>query len=63
MSVLPITDQSADQAMAALQAGSPIVIPTPSPMAYTNTGTNAAAVNAAKGRPREPAGRPQRHRH
>jgi len=57
MPLLPITDQSVDQAMAALRAGSPIVIPAPSPMAYTITGTNAAAVNAAKGRPaNQPAG-------
>jgi len=57
MPLLPMTDQSVDQAMAALRAGSPIVIPTPSPMAYTITGTNAAAVNAAKGRPvNQPAG-------
>jgi len=57
MPVLPITDQSVGQVMAALRAGSPIVIPTPSPVAYTITGTNAAAVNAAKGRPaNQPAG-------
>jgi L-threonylcarbamoyladenylate synthase len=55
MPVLPIGDQSVDQAMDALRAGSPIVIPMPSPMAYTITGTGAAAVNAAKGRP---AGQP-----
>jgi L-threonylcarbamoyladenylate synthase len=51
MPVLPITDQSVGQAMAALDAGWPIVIPTPSPMAYTITGTSAAAVNTAKSRP------------
>src|SRR5215469_8342055 len=57
MPLIPITDQTVDQALAALRAGSPIVIPTPSPMAYTITGTNAAAVNAAKGRPaNQPAG-------
>ena len=57
MPLLPISDQSVDQAMDALRAGAPIVIPTPSPMAYTITGTDAAAVNAAKGRPPgQPAG-------
>jgi L-threonylcarbamoyladenylate synthase len=57
MPVLPITDQSVKAAMAAVGAGRPIVIPTPSPMAYTITGTNAAAVNTAKGRPAsQPAG-------
>jgi hypothetical protein len=38
MPVLPIADDSVDQAMAALRAGSPIVIPAPSPMAYAITG-------------------------
>ena len=57
MPVLPIGDDSVDQAVAALRGGSPIVIPTPSPMAYTITGTRAAAVNTAKGRPADqPAG-------
>ena len=57
MPVLPIEDRSVDQAIAALRSGSPIVIPAPSPLAYAITGTDAGAVNTAKGRPaNQPAG-------
>jgi tRNA A37 threonylcarbamoyladenosine synthetase subunit TsaC/SUA5/YrdC len=51
MPVLPIEDRSVDHAIAALQSGSPIVIPAPSPLPYAITGTDAAVVNTAKGRP------------
>lgn len=51
MPVLPIEDRSVAEAMAALRSGSPIVIPAPSPLAYAIVGTDAAAVNTAKGRP------------
>jgi tRNA A37 threonylcarbamoyladenosine synthetase subunit TsaC/SUA5/YrdC len=51
MPVLPIDNSSVDLAMEALRSGSPVVIPAPSPLAYAITGTEAAAVNAAKNRP------------
>ncbi len=50
MPVPPIGDHTVRRAVAALQAGAPIAIPLPSPMPYTITGTEAAAVNSAKGR-------------
>ncbi|GAA3743008.1 Sua5/YciO/YrdC/YwlC family protein [Streptomyces tremellae] len=51
MTVLPIGDRAVSGAVAALRAGAPLAIPLPSPMPYTVTGTDAAAVNGAKGRP------------
>src|SRR5579859_7406227 len=51
MPILPIDHDSVAQAIEALRSGSPVVIPTPSPLAYTIAGTQAAAVNTAKGRP------------
>ncbi|HWG23795.1 Sua5/YciO/YrdC/YwlC family protein [Actinospica sp.] len=57
MPVLQIDDSSVDLATEALRSGTPVVIPGPSPLAYAITGTRAAAVNAAKGRPAsQPAG-------
>jgi tRNA A37 threonylcarbamoyladenosine synthetase subunit TsaC/SUA5/YrdC len=57
MPVLPIKDPSIEEAIGALRSGSPIVIPAPSPLAYAIVGTDAAAVNTAKGRPADqPAG-------
>jgi L-threonylcarbamoyladenylate synthase len=57
MPVLPIEGGSVTEAIAALRSGTPIVIPTPSPLAYAVAGTDAAAVNTAKGRPADqPAG-------
>jgi L-threonylcarbamoyladenylate synthase len=51
MPVLPIDDRSVGLAIEALRSGSPVVIPAPSPLPYAITGTQAAAVNAAKNRP------------
>jgi tRNA A37 threonylcarbamoyladenosine synthetase subunit TsaC/SUA5/YrdC len=51
MPILRIDDDSVAQAVEVLRSGSPVVIPTPSPLAYTITGTQAAAVNTAKNRP------------
>jgi L-threonylcarbamoyladenylate synthase len=51
MPVLPLDDRSVAEAIQALRSGSPIVIPAPSPLAYAIAGTQAAAVNSAKGRP------------
>jgi tRNA A37 threonylcarbamoyladenosine synthetase subunit TsaC/SUA5/YrdC len=51
MPILPIDHDSVAQAIEVLRSGSPVVIPTPSPLAYTITGTQAAAVNTAKSRP------------
>lgn len=51
MTVLPIGENAVRRSVATLRAGAPIVIPLPSPMPYTITGTNAAGVNGAKGRP------------
>src|ERR1700761_9609118 len=51
MPILLIDDDSVTQAVEVLRSGSPVVIPTPSPLAYTITGTQAAAVNTAKHRP------------
>jgi tRNA A37 threonylcarbamoyladenosine synthetase subunit TsaC/SUA5/YrdC len=51
MALLPIDDDSVARAVEVLRSGSPVVIPTPSPLAYTITGTQAAAVNTAKNRP------------
>jgi tRNA A37 threonylcarbamoyladenosine synthetase subunit TsaC/SUA5/YrdC len=57
MPVLPIGDRSVAEAITALRSGSPIVFPTPSPLAYAIGGMDPAAVNAAKGRPaNQPAG-------
>jgi tRNA A37 threonylcarbamoyladenosine synthetase subunit TsaC/SUA5/YrdC len=55
--VLPIDDRGVAEAVQALRAGAPIVIPAPSPLAYAVAGTDAAAVNTAKNRPAtQPAG-------
>jgi L-threonylcarbamoyladenylate synthase len=51
MPVLPIQEHSVELAADALRSGSPVVIPAPSPLPYAITGTQAAAVNAAKDRP------------
>ena len=51
MPILPINDDSVARAIEVLRSGSPVVIPTPSPLAYTITGAQAAAVNTAKNRP------------
>src|ERR1700753_885967 len=51
MPILPIDDDSVARAIEVLRSGSPVVIPTPSPLAYTVTGTQAAAVNTAQTRP------------
>ncbi|MET8556020.1 Sua5/YciO/YrdC/YwlC family protein [Streptomyces sp. NPDC004959] len=51
MSVPPVGDDTVRRAVAALREGAPVAIPLPSPMPYTITGTEAAAVNGAKGRP------------
>src|ERR1700727_80310 len=51
MSILLIDDDSVTEAIEVLRSGSPVVIPTPSPLAYTITGTQAGAVNTAKDRP------------
>jgi tRNA A37 threonylcarbamoyladenosine synthetase subunit TsaC/SUA5/YrdC len=57
MPVLPLDDRGVAEAVQALRAGAPIVIPAPSPLAYAVTGTDAAAVNTAKNRPAsQPAG-------
>jgi L-threonylcarbamoyladenylate synthase len=57
MPVLPIDDRGVARAVTALRAGTPVVIPAPSPLAYAVTGTDAAAVNTAKNRPaNQPAG-------
>jgi tRNA A37 threonylcarbamoyladenosine synthetase subunit TsaC/SUA5/YrdC len=46
-----------DTARHALAAGTPVVLPFPTPLPYVVTGTDAAAVNLAKGRPADqPAG-------
>ena len=44
MPILLIDDDSVAQAVDVLRSGSPVVIPTPSPLAYTITGTQAASV-------------------
>ena len=51
MPALPINNRVADEAIAMLRSGAPVVLPLPSPLAYVVTGTDAAAVNTAKGRP------------
>jgi L-threonylcarbamoyladenylate synthase len=51
MPILPVEDRSVEEAIAVLRSGSPIVFPTPSPLAYAIAGTDAAAVNTAKWRP------------
>jgi L-threonylcarbamoyladenylate synthase len=51
MPVLPIQEHSVELAVDVLRSGLPVVIPGPSPLPYGITGTQAAAVNAAKGRP------------
>jgi tRNA A37 threonylcarbamoyladenosine synthetase subunit TsaC/SUA5/YrdC len=51
MPILPINDDSVARAVEVLRSGSPVVIPTPSPLAYTITGAQAAGVNTAKNRP------------
>jgi tRNA A37 threonylcarbamoyladenosine synthetase subunit TsaC/SUA5/YrdC len=57
MPILLIDADSVARAVEVLRSGSPVVIPTPSPLAYTITGTQAAAVNTAKNRPAgQPAG-------
>jgi len=57
MPVLPIDDRGVTEAVQALRAGVPVVIPGPSPLAYAVTGTDAVAVNTAKNRlATQPAG-------
>jgi L-threonylcarbamoyladenylate synthase len=51
MPVLPIQEHNVELAVDVLRSGLPVVIPGPSPLPYGITGTQAAAVNAAKGRP------------
>jgi len=51
MPILPIDVDNVARAIEVLRSGSPVVIPTPSPLAYTITGTQATAVNTAKNRP------------
>lgn len=51
MPVEPIGDGVVPGAVAALRKGSPVVVPLPSPLAYTVTATEASVVNLAKGRP------------
>ena len=51
---VPATTTAADEvavAVAALRAGSAIVVPNPPPLTHVVTGTDPAAVNTAKGRP------------
>jgi tRNA A37 threonylcarbamoyladenosine synthetase subunit TsaC/SUA5/YrdC len=51
MPVQPLADGGVTHAVEMLRAGYPVVVPPPSPLAYAVTGTRAAAVNTAKGRP------------
>ncbi|MGQ4515625.1 Sua5/YciO/YrdC/YwlC family protein [Streptomyces sp. DW26H14] len=51
MPVVSVTDGVVPDTVAALRAGAPVVLPLPSPLAYTVTATDATVVNTAKGRP------------
>jgi tRNA A37 threonylcarbamoyladenosine synthetase subunit TsaC/SUA5/YrdC len=55
--IVPAEAQELRQVGRALDAGMPIVVPLPTPLPYVVAGSDAEAVNAAKGRPAaQPAG-------
>lgn len=51
MTLVGIDEEGLQRAGEALDAGAPVVIPMPVPLPYVLAGSDAAALNAAKGRP------------